>query len=142
MRALDADARATRKKYEDTIEAPMRSLGEKVSQATFAVLGPTMPPDATFTLRLSVGVVKGYPMNGRRPSSRRRSAAFSIVVRPRQQAAVPPCARASERKARIDMSTPFDFVTANDIIGGNSGPGRQSERRGGRSDLRRQYRDR
>src|SRR5262249_43884689 len=65
MRTVDADARAARKRYEDEVEAPMRLLGEKIAQAVFAVKGDSVFPDATFTLRLSIGVVKGYTEKGK-----------------------------------------------------------------------------
>jgi hypothetical protein len=66
LRTIDPDARAVRKRYEDEVEGPMRTLGQEIAEATFAVRGTSVPPDATFTLRLSVGVVKGYTDGGQR----------------------------------------------------------------------------
>ena len=77
VRTIDEASRAARKKYEDAIEAPRRQLGEKVAQATFAARGTSRYPDATFTLRLSVGVAKGYTENGKRFRTRPTSTACS-----------------------------------------------------------------
>ena len=65
MRALEPEARAERKRYDDEVEAPMRVLGGRLAEAAFAVNGTSRAPDATFTLRISAGVVKGYAEGGR-----------------------------------------------------------------------------
>ena len=49
---------------EQNVESVEQKAGEQLGKARFAVYGKTMYPDATFTLRLSYGQVKGYPMNG------------------------------------------------------------------------------
>jgi hypothetical protein len=107
---------------EREVVGPEQSAHEKVGRARFAVYGTSVYPDATFTLRLSYGTVSGYPMNGTRAPYKTtfaglfdRSASFDgkppFALAPRFQAA----------RGRIDLSTPLDFVTTNDIIGGNSG---------------------
>ena len=65
MRTLDPDARAIRKRYEDEVEAPARKAGERIAQALFAVRGTSVAPDATSTLRLSIGTVKGSTEHGK-----------------------------------------------------------------------------
>ncbi len=135
-RAIDTDARATRKRWDDEVEGPMRLLGAKVAKATFAVNGTSVAPDATFTLRLSVGVVKGY---GHVPWDTTFGGLFAhatgtdpLKLPQRWLHAAPPPPRhlnpgedgLEDYKALptgLDPKTPFNFVSTNDIIGGNSG---------------------
>jgi len=58
MRNVDPEARAVRKRFDDEVEAVVRSDGAIIARARFAQTGFTQPPDATFTLRLSYGTVK------------------------------------------------------------------------------------
>ncbi len=121
-RKVDPLARAVRKFMEDEVEAPVTRAGEKVAQARWKVYGKTMPPDATFTLRLSYGTVKPFPAEGTivapfttfhgmldRSLSHGGKAPWDL----------PP--RWLEKKAALKLETPLDFVSTNDIIGGNSG---------------------
>src|SRR5262249_58562036 len=64
-RSVDAESRAVRKQYEDEVEAPVQAGSEKIARARFAIYGISQPPDATFTLRLNVGTVRGWRGNGR-----------------------------------------------------------------------------
>ncbi|MFI5105659.1 MAG: S46 family peptidase, partial [Terriglobales bacterium] len=66
MRDVDAAARAVRKRYEDEVDAVERRDGAQIARARFAQAGFSQPPDATFTLRLSYGLVRGYMENGKK----------------------------------------------------------------------------
>ncbi len=121
-RRLDPIRREMRKWYEDNIQSVEVGSGEKIGKARFAVYGKTTYPDATFTLRLAYGPVKGYPMNGTKAPSKTtfyglydRAASFDS----KQPFDLPP--RYIERRASLDLATPMDFVSTGDIIGGNSG---------------------
>jgi hypothetical protein len=116
---VDGDARAIRKRYEDEVEAPAQLASEKIARARFATLGTSVYPDATFTLRLNFGTVQGWNENGSpvKPFTRLETA-FA-----RATGAYPFNLPESWLKAKdkLELSTPFDFSSNNDIVGGNSG---------------------
>ena len=68
--------------YEDNVQSVEQRAGEQLGKARFAVYGKTTYPDATFTLRLSYGQVKGYPMNGTKAP---RQDHVLRALRPRRQ---------------------------------------------------------
>ena len=118
-RAIDADARAIRHQIETEVDGPMKQQQELLARARFEVLGDSTYPDATFTLRLSYGVVKGFVENGVMVQSfTTLGGAFE-----RHTGADPFALPASwlAAKARLRLDLPMNFVTTNDIIGGNSG---------------------
>jgi hypothetical protein len=119
MRAIDESSRAARKKYEDAVEAPMRQLGEKVAQATFAARGTSTYPDATFTLRLSVGVVKGYAEGGKAIPYATDFAGMYAHATGKDPFKLPQ--RWLDKKSALTPTTKLNFVSTDDIIGGNSG---------------------
>ena len=121
-RRIDAPLRAMRKWTEDNVESVATAAGEKIGQARFAVYGKSTYPDATFTLRLAYGTVTGYPMNGTKAPYKTTfyglfDRALGFDMKPPYN--LPP--RWAERKDRLELSTPFNFVTSCDVVGGNSG---------------------
>lgn len=118
-RALDPEARAVRRAHEDEVEAPVRRAHEVIADARFAARGRSAYPDATFTLRITYGEVKGWREGSREvPPFTTLAGAFARHTG-REPFALPPSWL--EAKPRLDLSTPYDLVTTNDIVGGNSG---------------------
>ncbi len=106
----------------DKVSSVFDAGGEKLGKARFAVYGKNAYPDATFTLRLIYGTVDGFPYNGTiappfttfyglydRAASFSDKAPWNLT--PKEEAA----------RDKLDLAKPVDFVTTNDIIGGNSG---------------------
>jgi hypothetical protein len=119
---VDPQARSLRKTYEDQVEEPLRQAYAKLAAARFAIYGTEVYPDATFTLRLAFGQVKSYTEQGK-PIPPWTTFA-GLYERAQEQGNVPPFAlpqRWSDRKNQLDLTTPFNFVSTADIIGGNSG---------------------
>jgi peptidase S46-like protein len=121
-RAIDPFAREVRKFHDDDVDAVQKRAGERIAAVRWKAYGRTLPPDATFTLRLSYGTVKGFPAEGTTVAPFTtfhglydRSASFSN--RPPWNL-MPPWV---EHEKDLDLSTPLNFVSTADIIGGNSG---------------------
>jgi Peptidase S46 len=116
---IDPEARRLRAAYEDQVTGPATRAAEAIAQARFAVLGDSIYPDGTFTLRLSYGAVAGWTWRGKTVAPfttfaglyDRATGAPPFDLDPRWVAARP----------RLDPSMIFDLSTTNDIIGGNSG---------------------
>jgi Peptidase S46 len=121
-RMIDPKAREVLKRYENEVTGVERTNYGKIARARFETEGTKLYPDATFTLRLSYGAVKGYMENGKKVSP------FTTLGGLYDRAAgfkhefpynLPP--RWMEKKSDVNLTTPFNFVSTNDIIGGNSG---------------------
>jgi len=121
-RRVDPVVREMNRKIRDTVDSVLTPAGEKLGKARFLVYGKNAYPDATFTLRLSYGTVDGFPYNGTiappittfyglydRADSFGDKAPFNLT--PKEAAGL----------GKLDLSTPLDFVSTGDIIGGNSG---------------------
>jgi hypothetical protein len=117
--AIDDDARALRKRYEDEVEAVENANGALIARARFAAYGDKVYPDATFTLRLAFGVIKAYL------EERTRIAAFTRIGGLFTRATGEPPYDLPKRivaaKPRLKGDTPYNLVSTNDITGGNSG---------------------
>ncbi|MDX6268925.1 MAG: hypothetical protein QOD28_148 [Acidobacteriota bacterium] len=121
-RSIDREARDLSKRYNNEVLGVERSSYAKIARALFETEGDKIYPDATFTLRLSYGAVKGYAEEGKQITPyttlgglyervNLKGNKFPYVLPPRWV----------EKKSAVDLKTPFNLVSTNDIIGGNSG---------------------
>jgi hypothetical protein len=121
-RLVDDDARARRKRHEDEVEEVERQANAQIARLRFDVLGDAVSPDATFTLRLAFGIVKGYEVEGvALPYTTTFRGAFERADKQGHREPFELPHRWEEAKNRLDLSTPFNFVSTADTIGGNSG---------------------
>jgi len=122
MRSVDPDARAARKEYDDRVDAVERQDGGRIARIRFAKTGFSQPPDATFTLRLSYGAVKGYTESDQKiPYFTTLGGAFEHAAKHHDQPPYQLPESWNKAKAKLKLSAPLNFVSTADIIGGNSG---------------------
>ncbi|HXI75374.1 MAG TPA: S46 family peptidase, partial [Pyrinomonadaceae bacterium] len=120
-RMIDAQAREARKTFSTQDEIKKQAYAD-IAKARFSIEGGSGYPDATFTLRLSYGTVRGYEQDGK------QIPAFTEIAGLYQRAAEhdnrPPFdlpKRWLDKKSDLNLATKYDFVSDADIIGGNSG---------------------
>ena len=121
-RSVDAESRAVRKRYEGEVTGVERGAYAKIARAIFDTEGTKVYPDATFTLRLSYGAVKGYQEDGKQITPYTNFA--GLYERAAKHGDKFPYQLPQswvKAKPALNLQTPFNFVTTNDIIGGNSG---------------------
>jgi hypothetical protein len=118
-RKIEPEATALEARWENEVVSVQRRASEAIARARFARDGTTAYPDATFTQRLSFGIVKGWS------EQTRQIPAFTDFAGLYRRATGADPFKLSQAwldaKGRLNLSTPFDFATTNDIIGGNSG---------------------
>jgi hypothetical protein len=120
-RLVDAEARSLRKQWE-ALDETKQQAHATIEKARFAIEGPTRAPDATFTLRLSYGPVKGYVEGGKPvPAYTTLAGLYARNAEHKNKEPFDLPQRWFDKKAALDLSTPFNFVHTPDIIGGNSG---------------------
>jgi hypothetical protein len=115
----EPDGRAVRKNFEDNIESVIKKNSELVAKAKFEVYGTNVYPDATFSLRLSYGAVKGYMEDGKQVAP-----ITTMVGAYERHTGEEPFALPKtwlDAQGKLKLTTPMNFVSTNDIIGGNSG---------------------
>jgi hypothetical protein len=120
-RLVDGEARALRKIVETQDELKQQAQAA-IAKARFALEGTSKYPDATFTLRLSFGPVKGYQENGQQIAPFTTLGGLyerNAAMKNREPFDLPP--RWLKKKSALDLGTPYNFISTADIIGGNSG---------------------
>jgi hypothetical protein len=106
----------------DEISMKEMTSNQKLGEVLFEVYGTTIPPDATFTIRISDGVVKGFAYNG--TIAPPITTFYGMLDRYYSFSGEFPFGlsdRWLDVPDEFDFSTPFNFVTTNDVVGGNSG---------------------
>ena len=117
-REVDAESRRLRKIYEE-VQGIEGVAQQKIADARFKIYGTQMYPDATFTLRLSYGAVDGWNEAGTRVEPFTRLDGLYA-----RATGAPPFQLPKswlDARPRLDLNTRANFVTTNDIVGGNSG---------------------
>ena len=121
-RQIDAKAREVRKRFDAEVFGVERANYARIARALFETEGTKLYPDATFTLRLSYGTVAGYMENGKKVGPfTTLGGLFARSDQFKKQFPYNLPQRWTDKKSAIDLNTPFNFVSTNDIIGGNSG---------------------
>jgi hypothetical protein len=121
-RAVDSLVREVRRFRDEELRAVLARAGEKIALARLKVYGRNAYPDASFTLRLSYGRVKGYPAEGTQvPPFTTFHGLYdrSLGFGGKPPWNLPP--RWQEKKAALDLTVPLNFASTADIIGGSSG---------------------
>jgi len=120
-RRIDEDARAIRTRYENEVESVIDQNSELIAAARFEKYGTSVYPDATFTQRFSFGKVEGWVEKGEPvPPFTTIGGAFEHATGS-YPFALPPSWLAAKAGGRLNLAQRYNFVSTNDIIGGNSG---------------------
>lgn len=120
-RLIDQPAREARKVFEAQDEIKQQAYA-KIAKARFETQGTSGYPDATFTLRLSYGTVRGYEESGKQiPALTNTAGLYQRGASHNNQPPFDIPKRWVDRKSKLNPKTPFNFVSDADIIGGNSG---------------------
>jgi hypothetical protein len=121
-RLIDDESRKVRKIMESEFDEPSKQAYDKIARAKFAVEGTDTYPDATFTLRLSFGTCIGYTEGNKKIPFETTFA--GLYEKAAEKNNKPPFDLPKlwiDRKSKLNLKTPFNFVCTADIIGGNSG---------------------
>lgn len=118
-RQLDPISQKLEAEFDQNYDAPVTAAQSKLAQARFAAYGDSNYPDATFTLRLSYGRVKGWDERGQAVNP--TTVMGGTYDRATGQFPYNMAKAFEAKKGKFAANTVYDFVTTNDIIGGNSG---------------------
>ena len=121
-RLIDPESRRIRQAFEQQVDEPLRQAYGKLANARFAVYGSSVYPDATFTLRLAFGEAKGYIEGGENILwATTLGGTYDHAAAHNNKAPFELPKIWNERKSQLTLTTPFNFMSTADVIGGNSG---------------------
>ncbi len=118
-RDIDERSRLIRKEFETSVEEPERQAYGEIAKLRFAKFGTSVYPDATFTLRLAFGTVKG--IDDAVPAWTTLAEAFGHEADHGGQEPWKLPRSWHDRKSKLDLATPLNFAGTADGVGGNSG---------------------
>ncbi len=119
---VDPVSRGLRARYEKQVDAVETRNGTRIANVMFKLEGTSIPPDATGTLRLSFGAVKGYVENGRKiPFQTTYAGLYEKSAKAGNKDPYELPERFLAKKPAVNLATPINFVATADSIGGNSG---------------------
>jgi hypothetical protein len=97
------------------------TLHSQLGRMLFEIYGTNIPPDATFSLRINDGVVKGYEYNG--TIAPVNTTFYGLYDRYNSFGKKFPYNLPSrwQNPSEKLLPMPLDFITTNDVVGGNSG---------------------
>ena len=130
MKTAEPEAYAARKRYDDEVDSVFRKNGSLIARARFEKEGYNLPPDATFTLRLSYGEMKGYvedgqgdiaPKGAKVPYFTTMGGAFEHAAKNGNKDPFALPESWMKAKSKLKLETPLNAIETADIIGGNSG---------------------
>ena len=118
-KSVDSASRAVRSRYESEVDSVVEASQARIARARFERHGTSVYPDATFSLRLSYGEIRGWQEGGRSVPP------FTTIAGLFERATGEPPYRLPQRwleaRGELDLSARMNQVSTNDIIGGNSG---------------------
>lgn len=121
-RAIDAKSRELRQRYEEEVEEPERQAYSDIARIRFKALGKNVAPDATFTLRLAFGIVRGYQLDDKEiPFQTTYKSLFDRHNLMQGKLPFDLPERWLKNRDKLNLSTPLNFASTADTIGGNSG---------------------
>jgi hypothetical protein len=121
-RMVDPKAREVRLAYETKVEERLRQAYAKIAAAKLALGGDDVYPDATFSLRLSFGLVSSFEEGGKKvPAFTHFAGLYQRWELNDKKEPFDLPERWIDARHRLNLDTPYNFVSKLDHIGGNSG---------------------
>jgi len=121
-RLVDSKAREVRKKYETEVEERLRQAYAKIAAAKLALGGDNVYPDASFSLRLSFGLVASFEEGGKKvPAFTHYKGLYERWELNDKKEPFDLPERWIQARDKLNLDTPYNFAAKLDHIGGNSG---------------------